>query len=441
MVIRQSRALVAAVWLCTRLALAQESDAPRSDLDARLAREARMEWITQAAVARSPALGEAAARSRAALDRASEAERLPDLELKYEQWGVPLPRPYDLQRANMLMLGVRQTFPAPGTRQVRARMASEDANMASHQSRATQRDLLRRVRRAYFGYWAADRALAAHAEHVAIAEQTIAELRTTYAVGQGSQQTLLRAMVELSRLHAEVVETTRRRDTGRYLLNTLMGRDTDAPLGPPTLEPQVASVDMEASAKASRLAKERPEVAIAKSAVRRSQAAVEGAQHTARRPNFMAGLDYWLMPMQDAPHAYGAMVAMSLPWLNPAHRAEVRAAEASARADRSAAQAAEDVARYEVYEATAGLKAAAESLRIIEEQVMPQTEKSLQAARSAFAVGQGDVPGLLDAMRALYGARLEQIRASERVLSQLAELEFASGAPLFSGRVNAEAQR
>ena len=58
---------------------------------------------------------------------ARRASRLPDLEAKYEQWGVPLAHPYALDEANMLMLGVRQTFPAWGTLDARGRAAAEDA--------------------------------------------------------------------------------------------------------------------------------------------------------------------------------------------------------------------------------------------------------------------------------------------------------------------------
>ena len=47
----------------------------------------------------------------------------PILELKYEQWGVPLARPYALDEANTLMLGVRQTFPAWGSLDARGRAA------------------------------------------------------------------------------------------------------------------------------------------------------------------------------------------------------------------------------------------------------------------------------------------------------------------------------
>ena len=145
----------------------------------------------------------------------------------------------------------------------------------------------------------------------------------------------------------------------------------------------------------------------------------------------MVGADYWLMPTLDTPHAYGAMVSMSLPWLNPEHRAQARAAEQSLRAERYAEQAVAELASLELHQALAGLDAARVSLAILERELLPQAERSLAATESAFSLGQSDMLSLLDAQRSFFQVRLEHDRAYARVLSQLAEVEFASGQELF----------
>jgi outer membrane protein TolC len=430
---------VPALWLVTTLAHAQASTND-SDLEARLSREARLEWVVQAALARSVVLEEASARARAVSERASGAGRLPDAELKYEQWGVPLNRPYALQRADTLMLGLRQAFPAPGSRQESERAASEEAGMARDQRRTTERELLRRVRSAYFEYYAADRVLAVHREHVGITEQMLAQTRANYENGRGTQQDILKAVVELSRLHNDLVDIRQQRETSRFLLNTLMGRATDAPLGPPSDELPAAATNLDPSRLERRMAETRPELAAAARAIKRSQAQLAAARHSARRPSFMVGADYWLMPTLDSPHAYGAMVAMSLPWLNPGRAADVRAAEETLHADRSAAENMLRLTSFELYEAIAKLEAATTSLDIIERDLLAQATQSLEAAQSSFAVGQSDLLSLLDAQRSYFQVRVEHTRAMTRVRTQLAELEFASGARLFQPPVAESAQ-
>ena len=52
----------------------------------------------------------------------------------------------------------------------------------------------------------------------------------------------------------------------------------------------------------------------------------------------MVGLDYWYMPTfpSDMRHAYGAMVAINLPWFSGRRAADQREAEESLQADRHA---------------------------------------------------------------------------------------------------------
>lgn len=145
----------------------------------------------------------------------------------------------------------------------------------------------------------------------------------------------------------------------------------------------------------------------------------------------MVGADYWVSPSLSAPNAYGAMVSMSLPWLNPEHRAEARAADQTARAERHAADTVQTLASLELHQAVAGFDAARASLAIVEHELLPQAEQSLEAIGSAFASGQSDLLSLLEAQRSLFELRLERSRAYARVLSQLADVEFASGMSLF----------
>src|ERR1700733_5322380 len=83
---------------------------PAAD-DAELERTARLQTILRIALERNRDVAENQARASAAEARGQAASRLPDFQLKYEQWGVPLSRPYALDSAQTLMIGVRQTFP------------------------------------------------------------------------------------------------------------------------------------------------------------------------------------------------------------------------------------------------------------------------------------------------------------------------------------------
>ncbi|MFT3921857.1 MAG: TolC family protein [Myxococcales bacterium] len=414
-------------WLASTLTYAQTiAPVSMNELDARLAQEARLEWIERVALAGQPSLAESRARALAAEERATGAARLPDLEFKYEQWAVPLNRPYALNRADTVMFGLRQAFPAPGTRQARERIANEEAHMFSGQTRVATRDLMVRVRRAFFEYYVADRVLRLHLEHVGVAEQIVAQVRANYEVGRGDQQDVLKVLVELSRLHNDLAEIRQQRESSRLLLNALMARTPQAPLGPPS-EPSLSGAAPSVAELEKEQATGRPELELARRAIRRSEETLSLARSAARRPSFVVGADYWLMPTENMPHAYGAMVMMSLPWLNGARRADVREAERLLAADRHAAEATHNTTAFQLHDAVARLDAARTSFEAIDRSVLPQAEKSMVATRSAFAVGQSSLLSLLDSLRAYFEVRLEHSRAWSRVMTELANVDFASG--------------
>jgi outer membrane protein TolC len=105
----------------------------------------------------------------------------------------------------------------------------------------------------------------------------------------------------------------------------------------------------------------------------------------------------------------------------------VAEAEATLRAEGQAAAAARLAARQQVLEAHAAAVAARRGLELLDRDVLPQAERSLEVARGAYASGGGEALGLLDALRSTLQLRIERVRALGRVLSTTAELDRASG--------------
>jgi outer membrane protein TolC len=412
----------------TLRASASGSRAPEPvDTEAVLAREARLETLLAVARAKNPDVGEARERVRARLERVPAAAALPDLELKYEQWGVPLARPYALDEADTLMIGLRQTFPAPGLRDAQARVALEEAHAAEASVDRASLDVAAKVRRAYFAYYQADREYQIHLEHAALAERFVEVTRASYQVGRATQADVLRATVELTRLHNDIAGIVQARRSSVALLNALMDRPADAPLGPPAeVAPRDAAVD---EAALDRLALEhRPELAAARFAHKRGEAQLDAARRTARWPELMVGLDYWYLPTASEHHAYGAMVAINLPWLSARHDHEIAEAQHEAAAEQRAYDSVRSTVRYEIRDAAAHYTAARTSYTLIDTELLPQARQSYEAAQVAFATGQGSALAVLDALRTYLDVRLERLRALAGMEASWADVERAAGA-------------
>jgi outer membrane protein TolC len=394
--------------------------------DAELARSARLDAILRIALERNRELAETQARARAAEARSQAASRLPDPELKYEQWGVPLARPYALNEANTLMLGVRQTFPAWGTLDARGRAAAEDAGGAQDAARARRQEVAAQVRRTFAAYYGSDQELRLHLEHVGLTSRVLELARLNQKTGHGNLQDALRLELELTRLHTDVARIERQQRSSRALLNALMDRPTDAPLGPPEELSVVPTRDTTALER--NLEANRAEITAATRAVRRSEALLDGTRNAARFPQVMVGLDYWYMPMfPDFQHAYGAMVAINLPGLSGRRRDEEREAEQTVQAERDALDATRNAIRYELRDAAARVESARQSFNIIDQDLLAQAKRSLDATQAAYASGHGDAIGLLDALRSYLQVRIERVRALADLVSSETDLQRAAG--------------
>jgi outer membrane protein TolC len=342
-------------------------------------------------------------------------------------WQQPLSKPLDFSQANMIMIGLRQTFPAPGAASARGRAGDADAAATRDAETARRADLVVQIRRAFAQYWLAEQEQILHLEHMEVTDQIVQEARGYFAQGLISKADFLRTTVELGRVHVVLSDVAQQRRASGALLNTLMDREPDAPLGPPRapplpeMEPPVS--DMEA------LAGRKPEVTVAEDQVRRSEAMLDAMRAEAAWPEFMVGLDYGYMPM-DGTSTYTAMLGFTLPWLSPRRSGDRADAAATLTASRAALSSARNQARYQLRDALARYRAARESFDLIERQLAPQAELAAGAAQDAFRMRQADALGLLDARRQVLDMRLQQARARARVQEAWAELERAVGAPV-----------
>jgi outer membrane protein TolC len=403
--------------------------------EASLERATTLPVLTRIALSRNPDLAEARERARAAALGVPAAARWPDLELKYEQWGVPLRSPLSLDQAQMLMWGLRQAIPAPGSLDARARIALGDAQGTLEAQRARRLDVAAQVRRAFAQYYRAYTELAVHQEHVRLTAAVVDLARANFRVGRTTQQDVLRTVVELSRIHSELAMVEQDLRSAGALLNALLGRPLEAPLGPP---PQPSSPDLlpPIGELERTLLERRPELQAAGRAIERSEASLDRARSEARWPALMVGADYWYLPTAtDVRNAWSAMVSVSLPWLNPGHRDEVRAAEHAHLAETQALMAARTTALYQLRDALARHEAARQSFQVIDHDLTPQAQQSFEAAQSAFAAGQADGLSVLDALRSYLQVRLDRARALARLEATLADVDRAVGAePQGGGR-------
>jgi len=391
----------------------------------------------------NPELAEASSAVRAAEASIRSAGSLLELMLSYQAWQQPLSRPFDPSATNMHMIGIRQSLPFPGQRGIAERAARSESVARGYDLRSRRLAVQVQVAHAYVAWWRAREELRVHLEHMKLAERTLAGVESRYTTGGGRQGDILRAQTDLHRLHADIAGIQESLRSSEALLAATMGALEDSlppPVRPDVAETVRASDLLLAAAKSAPKGVteqvgagasdggDRPEVAASRARTDGAATSAQLADRARRAPDLMVGFDYMLMP--GFPDAYSVMLQVGLPWFSSRRAAEADRAAAEAQQARDAAAAVANAARYERVEARARAQAAKAQLAVLEDDVVPRADRTLQAMRASYASGDTDLVTLINAESALLDARLGAVRQHAALADAAADLRRALGIDL-----------
>ncbi len=253
------------------------------------------------------------ARAEARTQEGDADARLPAPELMAELWQVPLSRPYAIDDAGMLMFGLRQDFPAPGSLAASERAARAEADAERRLGQSAAQAIARDVRHAYADYVAATLRERAHSSHRALAERLVSAARARGFPAALHSAELTRASFELERIEVDRAADDARIESARAEINVLVGRGPGTTLPDPREAPPETAVES-LDALLSLARKRRLELAALASKARAVSAEQDQAQREATLPSFSVAALYFA-PVGGMESGIGASASASLPWL------------------------------------------------------------------------------------------------------------------------------
>ena len=278
--------------------------------------------------------------------------------------------------------------------------------------------------RAYYG---ADQELRLHLEHVGLTSRILELARLNQRTGHGSLQDVLRLELELTRLHTDVARVERQQRSSRALLNALMDRPSDAPLGPPEDLSVTPTTDI--TALASGIDTNRPEVVAA--APRRAP------QRGAARRSAPGG------PVPDRHGRPRLLVHADVPrlparlWGDGRHQPAVAVGAPSRRRAGGGADGPGRAARARVHEEHRPLRAARRGRAggfgapVVHDHrpgpARPGEARASKRRRPRTPPARATRSALLDALRSYLQVRIERVQALAELASSQADLERAAG--------------
>ncbi len=192
--------------------------------------------VVNEALSKNPEIVVAQKRYDAARQRPVQERSLPDpmVSAGYNASGNPLPGAgLGTEPTANIGVMVSQELPYPGKLELRASIASREADAESQQIDAARLSITARVKQAYYrlAYTHAVGDVLTRNRDLLDTLLNVSENR--YSVGQAAQQDVIKAQTQLSILELQLERVRRERATREGELNALLARPTATPVGQP----------------------------------------------------------------------------------------------------------------------------------------------------------------------------------------------------------------
>ena len=393
------------------------------------ARSITVEDAVAAALEANPQIHAAVRRLALAQSKSGTARSLDDPMLMVRDWDTPLREPWDLNQAQ-LMLSIQQTFVSRQKRDLRAKVAGDDAEMAASDLESLRQSIAAQIRKDCADLRRNAEEMRLHDSESSLLKEALSDALAQYSTGRVPQLDVLRAQMAVTRLDEHLIELEQEQDTARAELNVLMGRPADEPV---EIEGgYAATVPIPPLEELERLSLEhRPELAGLRKGIGKSK---DDAQMTrlAMKPDFTAALGYMLMPTGSASrNAYMAELTMNLPSLNRArHDGEARQADAATAVAQADLDAKAASVFLDVRQAQIAIAAAERRTKVYRDTLLPQAEASFKAATAAYQNNRAELSALIEGQRLLLDIQTALYQASADRDRGVADLERAIGTAL-----------
>lgn len=324
----------------------------------------------------------------------------------------------------MNQIGLAQRLPWPG----RLRSASEGARFAaassSLQADEVEADLTSRVIQSYYEIGAIDRSLRIMGRTRDLLRGFFEVAQELYAVGKTPQQDVLRAQIAVAQMSEEITALAQRRVAAVARFNALLGRSPDAAVSAVRL-PGIGDSLPPLPELMMAVEQGRPALQAAGATVRSAEADLRGARLEVY-PDLMLGASYSERPQYGDMVSF--MVGVQIPiWAGSRQLPRRRAAAAALAAATADSLNLYNVTVAELTEARADAERARQLGALYTTSILPQARAAVDAALSAYRVGQVDYMTLVESEMTVNRYEIELVRLTADYHQAVARIEALLG--------------
>ena len=346
------------------------------------------------ALEKNPDIAAAQKRYDAARQRPAQERSLPDpiVSAGYSANGRPWPGAgLGTEPTSNIGFMVSQEVPYPGKRDVRASIASREADAEFQQIEAARLNVIARVKQAYYRLAYADAVTGVLTRNRELLDTLLKVSEGRYAVGQAAQQDVIKAHTQLSILELQIERVHQERATREGQLNALLNRPATAPIGEPE-DLHMTAFDHSLEALIDAANAHAPMLRRDRLMIERSQLAVDAARRE-YKPDFgLTGGYYYMGAM---PPMYEFRIDVKVP-LQRARRAaavveQLHTVDAARSTYDSTRLGLQSRLQEDFRMASTSIRLA----RLYRETVLPQARLALESSMASYQTGAVDFLSVL----------------------------------------------
>jgi len=327
--------------------------------------------------------------------------------------------------------GVSQKFPFFGKLKLKGKIALRERDITFQEYKAIEQEVIKELKHAYFDlYWIRE-STAITEDIKGLLNELEKVAQSKYSTGIASQQDVMKAQVEISKLLAKLYTLSEREVTLQEKINTLLNRPIETPIGiikifeltafPYNLQELIDLSDeyrQELKAASLNIDKHTNIVSLKKKDY---------------FPDFTLGVDFFdvdaghTSATDDGQDAWMGKLSINLPiWLGRI-KAGVNEAKYKLGASENVYDDVKNRVSFQLKDAFFKLKTAEDLVNLYKDALIPQAEVSLKASQAGYETGKTDFLNLIDSERVLLNFEIAYYRAVADYEKSIADLERAVG--------------
>ena len=375
-------------------------------------------------------------KSEALQQEIKPSEALDDPEIYAGVMNLPTNFSFTQDMMTMKQIGIQQKFNIAKKYTLRGKVAQKSYEASTYDVETQKLFLIKEVKQTYYELYSESKAIEVTKKNISVLKSYISIANTKYSTGEGTQQDVLKAQVELSKMQEELIETESMKEHTIAVFNTLLARNImDSVQVIPEIKFQKINLPMYPLMDAANA--NNPMVISSKIKLNEDSAAFALAK-TSKIPDFTTGLWYGqrqaiMTDGNKAPDMIGFTIGMTLPIFSKQKQNPLIAESAiNIQKSQSEVAATQNQVKLMLHHVLIDAYKNEKLVSLYSGQLIPEATENLNAGITGYQENKIDFMTLTDNFISLYNYQLQYYQAIADYYKAIAEIEMLTGKKLIN---------